>query len=62
MPTNIFALILSRVHAAIAALAAAGRVPAGLDTSRVVVEPPRDPAHGDMASNAAMVLAKDAGA
>ena len=34
---------------------------AGLDTSRVVVEPPRDPAHGDIATNAAMVLAKDAG-
>jgi arginyl-tRNA synthetase len=31
------------------------------DLSRVVVEPPRDPSHGDMAANAAMVLAKDAG-
>ncbi|MPZ58841.1 MAG: arginine--tRNA ligase [Rhizobiales bacterium] len=61
MPTtNIFATILSRTHAAVAALAAEGSVPAGLDTSRVVVEPPRDPAHGDMATNAAMVLAKDA--
>ena len=29
--------------------------------ARVVVEPPRDPSHGDMATNAAMVLAKDAG-
>ena len=36
-------------------------MPAGLDQSRIVVEPPRDPAHGDMATNAAMVLAKDAG-
>ena len=60
MPTNIFATILSRTHAAVAVLAADGRVPAGLDTSRVVVEPPRDSAHGDMATNAAMVLAKDA--
>jgi arginyl-tRNA synthetase len=33
----------------------------GADLSRVVVEPPRDPSHGDMAANAAMVLAKDAG-
>jgi arginyl-tRNA synthetase len=57
---NIFSLILSRTHAAVAALAEQGRVPAGLDTSRIVVEPPRDPAHGDMATNAAMVLAKDA--
>ena len=34
--------------------------PAGIDLSRVVVEPPRDPSHGDMATNAAMVLAKEA--
>jgi len=27
----------------------------------VTVEPPRDPAHGDLATNAAMVLAKAAG-
>ena len=59
--TNIFAAILDRVHAAVGALAAAGAVPAALDTARIVVEPPRDPTHGDMATNAAMVLAKDAG-
>ncbi len=35
-------------------------MPAGIDLSRVVVEPPRDTSHGDMATNAAMVLAKDA--
>ena len=58
--TNIFSLILSRTHAAVAALAEQERVPAGLETSRIVVEPPRDAAHGDMATNAAMVLAKDA--
>ena len=38
-----------------------GVLPAGIDQSRIVVEPPRDPTHGDMATNAAMVLAKDAG-
>ena len=58
---NIFAVMLDKVRAANAALAAAGVLPAGIDQSRVVVEPPRDPAHGDMATNAAMVLAKDAG-
>jgi len=58
---NIFATILDKVRAANTALAAAGVLPAGIDQSRVVVEPPRDPAHGDMATNAAMVLAKDAG-
>src|SRR5437667_12858449 len=57
---NIFATVLDRVHAALAALTASGALPA-LDVSRVVVEPPRDASHGDMATNAAMVLAKDAG-
>src|SRR3954465_3036029 len=58
---NVFAAVLDRVRAANAALAASGMLPAGIDQSRVVVEPPRDAAHGDMATNAAMVLAKDAG-
>jgi arginyl-tRNA synthetase len=58
---NIFAEILGRVRRATEALSAAGALPAGLDQSRVTVEPPRDAAHGDMATNAAMVLAKDAG-
>src|SRR5215467_3250765 len=58
---NIFATILDKVRSANTALAAAGVLPAGIDQSRVVVEPPRDAAHGDMATNAAMVLAKDAG-
>ena len=43
------------------ALTAAGTLPAGLDRRNVTVEPPRDPAHGDLATNAAMVLAKPAG-
>jgi arginyl-tRNA synthetase len=58
---NIFADLLDRVRAANNALIAAGILPAGIDQSRVTVEPPRDPAHGDIATNAAMVLAKDAG-
>jgi arginyl-tRNA synthetase len=58
---NIFAEILHRVRRANNALIAAGDLPAGIDQSRVAVEPPRDAAHGDMATNAAMVLAKDAG-
>ena len=58
---NIFATILNKVRSANTALVAAGMLPAGIDQSRVVVEPPRDADHGDMATNAAMVLAKDAG-
>jgi arginyl-tRNA synthetase len=42
-------------------LVAEGALPAGLDRRNVTVEPPRDPAHGDLATNAAMVLAKGAG-
>ena len=59
--TSIFAEILERVRAASQALVAAGLLPSGIDHSRITVEPPRDAAHGDMATNAAMVLAKDAG-
>jgi arginyl-tRNA synthetase len=60
-PTNIFATVLDRVHAASQTLIASGVLPSAADLSRVVVEPPRDASHGDMATNAAMVLAKDAG-
>jgi len=42
-------------------LTEAGTLPPGLDFAAVTIEPPRDPAHGDMATNAAMVLAKPAG-
>jgi arginyl-tRNA synthetase len=60
-PKNIFAVVLDKVHAASLALVAEGQLPDGIDQSRVLVEPPREAAHGDMATNAAMVLAKDAG-
>ena len=58
---NLFADMLERVLAANKALIADGVLPQGIDLSRIVVEPPRDASHGDMATNAAMVLAKDAG-
>ncbi len=61
MAHNIFAEMLDRIRRANDDLIAAGMLPAGIDQSRVMVEPPRDAAHGDMATNAAMVLAKDAG-
>src|SRR5205085_3238344 len=60
-PKNIFAVVLDKVYAANRELVAAGVLPAGIDQWRIVVEPPREAAHGDMATNAAMVLAKDAG-
>ena len=58
---DLFAEVKALVTDAIGRLAAEGRLPPGLDLAPVTVEPPRDPAHGDMASNAAMVLARPAG-
>src|SRR5476651_113557 len=57
---HLFANVLARVVAVCNTLAQEGGWPAGVDLSRVVVEPPRDASHGDMATNAAMVLAKEA--
>lgn len=58
---NLFHDIRALVIDALATLTAQGTLPAGLSTDAVTVEPPRDAAHGDMATNAAMVLAKPAG-
>lgn len=58
---TLFADIRSLVIQCLDAMAAEGSLPAGLDYANVAVEPPRDAAHGDMATNAAMVLAKPAG-
>ncbi len=58
---NVFKEMRGEVEAALKRLAAAGTLPADADFGRVAVEPPRDPSHGDMATNAAMVLAKPAG-
>ena len=58
---NLFNDIRALVVDCLGAMANDGALPAGLDTAAVTVEPPRDAAHGDMATNAAMVLAKPAG-
>ena len=52
---HLYADMLARVREAARSLAP------NADLSRIVVEPPKDPTHGDMATNAAMVLAKDPG-
>ena len=57
---NLFADIRKLVMAELSAMTDAGQLPVGLDFAAVSVEPPRDDAHGDMATNAAMVLAKPA--
>lgn len=57
---NLFAEMETEIRAALAALQEQGKLADGLDMSRLTVEPPREAAHGDMATNAAMVLAKAA--
>lgn len=59
---NIFAEFADRVQSAVTALDLSARDGGALDLSRITVETPRDPAHGDLSTNAAMVLAKQVGA
>ncbi|WP_287980266.1 arginine--tRNA ligase [Sphingomonas sp.] len=58
---TLYTRFAAHVAAALDTLTAAGTLPEGLDRRNVTVEPPRDPSHGDLATNAAMVLAKPAG-
>ena len=58
---NLFADLRHAVTKAVTALQTNGTLPEGLDLTAITVEPPRDATHGDMATNAAMVLAKPAG-
>ncbi|MCE8518733.1 arginine--tRNA ligase [Ruegeria pomeroyi] len=58
---NLFTEMRGLVLEALDQMQAEGALPQGLDFANVAVEPPRDAAHGDMATNAAMVLAKPAG-
>ena len=55
---NLFGYFQSAVRSELEAMMRTGELPAGLDLSRVTAEPPRDSSHGDVATNAAMVLAK----
>jgi arginyl-tRNA synthetase len=58
---NVFTRFTAHVRSAVENLAAEGTFPRPLELERIVVEPPRDAAHGDLATNAAMAFAKDAG-
>ena len=57
---NLFADIKTLVLENLNEMVTEGALPDGLNFANVAVEPPRDPLHGDMATNAAMVLAKPA--
>lgn len=58
---NVFRDLRDIVEDVLNTLKKEGTIPADADTGRVTVEPPRDASHGDMATNAAMILAKPAG-
>jgi arginyl-tRNA synthetase len=58
---HVFQRFTEHVRSAVETLARAGVFAAPPDLARIVVEPPREASHGDMATNAAMALAKDAG-
>ena len=58
---TLYARFAAHLDAVLDALIEEGALPAGLERGAVAVEPPRDPSHGDLATNAAMVLAKRAG-
>jgi arginyl-tRNA synthetase len=58
---TLYARFAAHIDAVLDSLVTQGALPAGLERRAVTVEPPRDPSHGDLATNAAMVLAKPAG-
>ncbi|URD59636.1 arginine--tRNA ligase [Sphingomonas sp. KRR8] len=58
---SLFARFSDHLTTILDAMTAAGELPADLNRKAVAVEPPRDPSHGDLSTNAAMVLAKPAG-
>ena len=58
---TLYTRFAAHLDAALDSLVAAGALPGGLDRRNATVEPPRDASHGDLATNAAMVLAKPAG-
>jgi arginyl-tRNA synthetase len=57
---NLFSEFHGVITSILLRIAASGRLPTDLDLQRFIVEPPRDPAHGDLATNAAMIYAKEA--
>jgi len=57
---NLFSEFHGVITSILLRIAASGRLPTDLDLQRFIVEPPRDPTHGDLATNAAMIYAKEA--
>ena len=60
-PKTLYAAHAALIETVLTELVAQGTLPAGTSFANVTLEPPRDALHGDLATNAAMVLAKPAG-
>jgi arginyl-tRNA synthetase len=58
---DLFRHLRDRLAGEVALLEEEGKLPAGIDTARIAVEPPREAGHGDVSTNIALVLAKSAG-
>ena len=58
---NLYSYFRDEIASSLAALAASGKLPRPVNAARLTVEPPRDPSHGDVSTNAALVMAKDVG-
>src|SRR5471030_1231522 len=61
MGMNFFHSFRDEILKALKNLESKGLLPKGLDYEKITTEPPRDPSHGDLATNAAMILSKPAG-
>lgn len=57
---NLYAGFHDLIASILGWIAARGRLPENLDLQRFAVEPLRDPTHGDLSTNAAMVYARQA--
>ena len=57
---NVFDIYQRKIAETVLEMGQSGKLPANLDTHKIVVEPPRDMSHGDLATNVALVFAKEA--
>lgn len=58
---NLYTLLRTDILASIEQLMREGKLSPSLTLNRITTEPPRDPSHGEISTNAAMVLSKEAG-
>ena len=57
---DVFNHLKGIIEGEVIALSASGKLPANINVKKIIAEPPRDAAHGHIASNVALVLSKEA--